>query len=528
MGRRQYTIVFPGGIKELVFIEEADPVYEIRALLTAMLSHELESTKELTLSCQGKRLRDGMGTWEEAMKHLFPQRFVSANEEAMQQQVSEEEKQKERESKDVAPACTTPLSSFSPLLGWSEEATTGKASGGRASCDPFLLKVYCTIGEKDCSAEVSLEAIREVLPDRQRASEEERERNRAVMEPMIDILCENPALMKSFLEKEGINTEVGRIKRLLNDKDTMKKVLTASFDPDAQRRLMQEGSLQLAQAQANPDMGFIVNSMMVNTAKELYEGDMGFFSKGKSVDDEKEDDSLSEGTQRRSFRYEVQKEKIPNPWSQKNTPSLNSQNPFLSFPNSGPSGGNMAQKAFFDLQNSLMGAPSSSSNTNIGMFPRQIGGIGSSLPSALIAPRSSPLPEHNTSITRDSGIIPPPVAPNAVNPLPNYFPSLTSSLATNTSMAPGASCSESLQGSNGTYSENVVVQPPDMALNADATTSSPLEETLAFKNGMHTLINEFGFEDKKLCEEALKFSGGSLDGAVSYLERKQEEEERGE
>lgn len=608
MGNRRYTAVFPDGRRELVVIDESDTVMGIRALMEAMLGVELDSTKELTISCQGKRLRDSMGTWEAAMSYLFPQRFVSADQEDATRanrgvHDTEKEDGKEKTSQSTTPR---PLASFSFLSTPMEKGSSvdGKCSvvgeaGKRKEmgevgastvapvCDPFLLKFYCAVGEKDVSSEISLEAIRDVLPENQRASQEEREHLRQMLEPSLNLLAENPEIFKKLLQAQGLNVNNPALKQVLQNKEMMKMALSASYDPDAQRRIMQEGTLQLAQAQAHPDIGFVVNSMVENSVKEFMDSEYAPVPPSVSEEDEDDEDededsnkehgdkqnpsgsrcSHSRDRKKKVRFYRLQKEAMPNPWAKKDPPpsqsplnngfnfpfgfplpssvppSMSAEGllPFGTLPDMNRGGGSESGGAagrgnstnlfpsgmeslwpLFAPPAVLPGAASTTPNTNFGSHQQHSPNIMDYFGGNVVG--------NNNSYSSNSG-----------EPVSNKFSSDALSFLMNSfskmppAPVPSTSSSPPLQmgspenfGGSGYLPSSSIRTTTATATSSTSTasgTSSLLEGPALFNSALNTLLNEFGFSDKKLCEEALKVSAGNLEGALAFLERKQEEEE---
>lgn len=533
MGKRKYTVVFFDGRKEDIVLEETQPVLEIRAILQAAVDNPLEPTKELMLMCQGKQIRNEMGTWEEAMTFLFPQRFVSADQEEQHRAThsGDEGVTKENASRTPPPCC-----------------------------DSFLLKIYCSVGERDVSSEISLEAMRDILPQNERSSREEREILRQFLEPHLDSIVSNSDFMKKMLEQEGINVNNPAIKQMINDKDAMKMALSSSYDRDAQRRLAQS-NLQIAQYQANPDAGFVINSMMENASKDIMDGD-GFsnlMAKKKENDNEEEDDmgdgednaysaSHPGGTGNPLRHRQVQKNAMPNPWQKPKVP------PTPATRGGGYPGGFAPFSSPFSVP--FRPPPSSSSSSSsppssFPFYPASSSAPSHAMPFSPFPIQPDPPTIHNRG--ENTGNFPKPLArvgaegtgqscppPRSGDVYPIYFTPPASGEQRNPSLpverklpatTPATTSAPSslvvpTEEKNGSVSGQVNEQEAKTTRTPIAgIDSSSFLHTAAFEENLHMLLNEFGFSDRKVCEDALIYSAGNIEDALFYLEKRQDEEE---
>lgn len=266
----KYLVISQMGREEVV-IDDTLTVKEVRAVLHAVLG--ANENEVVSISCCGKRIDDQMGCWGEAMVTLFPQVNYAA------------------------PSATPSFSVYHKLHCYvGAEKAEGLTSangqdrrygGGSFSMPPELMK--------------------------NNMNSVEREQVVSMYGPMVEAMAENPEFLMPMLKAQGLNPEHPKVQELMRDKELLKRMLMASFDPDARRAMTQEMNLQMAQIEAMPEGSYMLHSLMDQMADEKLFTD--------PTRTESDLHCASEENSRPNPTQSANKEVLPNPWD--NPPAAN-------------------------------------------------------------------------------------------------------------------------------------------------------------------------------------------------------------
>ncbi|AYU79952.1 conserved hypothetical protein [Leishmania infantum JPCM5] len=251
----EYQIISSKGDKFALCIDDDMTVGDVKGVAAAML--DAPDDVVMTVSLNGKLLKDDAETWGELRRRLFR--------------------------------------SHQP--------------------HPMQRKLFCNVTDRPVVESQSAEMLRMLPSKEEKKLEQEKEREKvAAMDSMVDTLADNPAFLEGMLSMNPMIKRMQKkspeVARMLKDPDTLRMLLKSSVDPQRRREMERNAELQLAHIAALPGGQQMINHYMDQLTEDEEETDAQRQLRiGRSTAEVSDEIAHPDPTK------EANNDPLPNPWA---------------------------------------------------------------------------------------------------------------------------------------------------------------------------------------------------------------------